>query len=104
MKLGVVCCDAGATYQLLAYLKNKNLDKLIGYFSGPAKIIYPEFIPNIHLVDSVEEVIYSCDNLFTGTGWSSDVEHNARVLAAEKGVFSIAALDHWVNYLDRFHV
>ena len=48
------------------------------------------------------KVIYSCDNLFTGTGWSSDVEHNARVLAAEKGVFSIAALDHWVNYLDRF--
>ena len=102
MKLGVVCCDAGATNQLLAYLKSKNLDNLIGYFSGPAKKIYPEFVPNIRLVDNIEEVVSSCDELFTGTGWSSDIEHDARVLAAQKGVFSTAAIDHWVNYYDRF--
>lgn len=102
MRLGVVCCDAGATNQLLAYIQSRRLDNLVGYFCGPAKIIFSEFVPHIKLVESVEEVVSSCDKLFTGTGWSSDVEHNARVLAAEKNIFSTAALDHWVNYLERF--
>lgn len=102
MRLGVVCCDAGATNQLLAFIQSRNFDDLVGYFCGPANIIFPEFVPNIKRVKSVEEAVSSCDNLFTGTGWSSDVEHKARVLAAEKNIFSTAVLDHWVNYAERF--
>lgn len=102
MGLGVVCCDAGAANQLLAFLKSQCTDDIVGYFSGPAKQIYPEFIPNVRVVNRIEDVVTSCDELISGTGWSSDIEHNARILASEAGVFSTAVLDHWVNYLDRF--
>jgi hypothetical protein len=40
--------------------------------------------------------------LISGSGWSSDLEHNARVLARERGIPSVAVLDHWVNYRVRF--
>jgi hypothetical protein len=38
----------------------------------------------------------------TGTGWSSDLEHRARVLFKQRGVPTVAVLDHWVNYPQRF--
>ncbi len=40
--------------------------------------------------------------LISGTGWSSDLEHNARALARRRGIPSVAVLDHWVNYRARF--
>ena len=40
--------------------------------------------------------------LITGTGWASCLEHDARELARERGIRSIAVIDHWTNYADRF--
>ena len=40
--------------------------------------------------------------LISGTGWASDIEHQARRLARSRGVRSVAVIDHWVNYAERF--
>ena len=40
--------------------------------------------------------------LISGTGWQSDLEHRARLLAHQLGIPSIAVLDHWSNYCERF--
>ncbi|MGI8943684.1 MAG: hypothetical protein ACR2FJ_05520 [Qipengyuania sp.] len=40
--------------------------------------------------------------LLSGTGWASDFEHRARLRAKALGILSIAVLDHWVNYTERF--
>ena len=40
--------------------------------------------------------------LLSGTGWASSFEHEARVLARAAGLRSIAVIDHWVNYAERF--
>ena len=40
--------------------------------------------------------------LISGTGWSSDLEHNARAQARQRGIPNVAVLDHWVNYRARF--
>ena len=40
--------------------------------------------------------------VITGTGWSSDLEHQARKLAFSRNIPSVAVLDHWVNYRERF--
>ncbi len=37
-------------------------------------------------------------SIITGTGWASDLEHSARLLAASHGKPTIAVIDHWVNY------
>jgi hypothetical protein len=40
--------------------------------------------------------------LITGTGWASNLEFEARRLAKQIGLHSIAVLDHWSNYEERF--
>jgi hypothetical protein len=40
--------------------------------------------------------------VLTGTGWSSCLEHKARLKAKKNGIRSIAVIDHWVNYKERF--
>ena len=40
--------------------------------------------------------------MLTGTSWSSSLEHKARKLASYKDTYSIAVIDHWVNYKKRF--
>ncbi|MDA9133112.1 hypothetical protein N9K58_07595 [Alphaproteobacteria bacterium] len=42
-------------------------------------------------------------SLLSGTGWASDLEHQARKVARARGIRTIAVLDHWVNYSERFH-
>jgi hypothetical protein len=40
--------------------------------------------------------------LLSGTGWASDLEHEARRMALTQSIPSIAVIDHWVNYRERF--
>jgi hypothetical protein len=40
--------------------------------------------------------------LISGTGWASDLEHRARRLARQRDIPSVAVLDHWLNYRERF--
>jgi len=48
------------------------------------------------------EALAGAATVLTGTGWQSTLEFDALGLAAQLGVPSIAYLDHWVHYRERF--
>lgn len=99
----IVAHDAGAANHIFAWLRsgliNRDQSKLC--LDGPALEIYrrshPDFV-NLTL----EEVLSDAATVISGTGWASDLEHRARVQAAERNLLSIAVIDHWTNYTERF--
>ena len=42
------------------------------------------------------------DKIVTGTGWMTDIEKKAIRYAMKNNIFCISAIDHWVNYKERF--
>ena len=55
-----------------------------------------------HFVSSIEDSLLNSTCLISGTGWESSLEHHSRKIAAQKGIYNITLLDHWVNYNERF--
>ena len=51
---------------------------------------------------SLEHALPLANSLLSGTGWASDLEHEARRRAQELSLPSVAVIDHWVNYEARF--
>jgi hypothetical protein len=98
----VVACDAGASAHIAAWLAPcPSLGKYC--LDGPAVGIFEAaFEASIDRRYSLSQVICGSELVITGTGWSSDLEHRARVFAKELGIPSVAVLDHWCNYRDRF--
>lgn len=98
--LGVVACDAGAANLIAAWAP------LLPSFlticaEGPAKDIFTKAWP-LAKFSTMEEVIVGSKMVLTGTGWSSNLEHDARRFAIKAGIPTIAVIDHWVNYPERF--
>jgi hypothetical protein len=106
--LAVVCHDAGAANLVFAWLKamalaGAELSNWRICLAGPALSIWSQNpMKDAALVLDPAEALVGARTLLTGTGWSSSLEHNARLLAAQRGIRSIAAIDHWVNYRARF--
>jgi len=100
--VGIVCHDAGGTNQILALLRHTNFVSVSAYVEGPAKKLWDEAFPDSYIYNNLSELLAKSGTLITGTGWASNLEHIARVEAKAKGIYSIAVLDHWVNYEDRF--
>ncbi|MDP3514156.1 MAG: hypothetical protein Q8S20_15565, partial [Sulfuritalea sp.] len=68
---------------------------------GPACILWENALPGTRNLP-IEETLNDAASLLSGTGWASDLEHEARKLALTKGIRNIAVLDHWTNYRERF--
>lgn len=100
--IGIVCHDAGAANQVLAMLERGVFIEPLLYFEGPALKLLRQSEINSCIVESLEELVKKVSTMITGTGWGADLEHNARVRAIQKNIHSIAVLDHWVNYRERF--
>lgn len=100
--VGVVCFDAGGANQVFSFLENNKPESLYLMLGGPAKRLINNFTFNGQLVNDLSELLNKVDTLITGTGWASDLEHSARLHAKICGKSSIAILDHWVNYRNRF--
>jgi hypothetical protein len=98
---GVVCNDAGGAGQIVAMLADWNLSPRWVRAEGPAKNIWKQMLPSSRFVNDLSW-FDSISTLLTSTGWSGNVEHEARSHAKSKGIYSIAVLDHWVNYESRF--
>lgn len=98
----VVCHDAGAANIVLAGLLTTRRSDWRAYMRGPAQQLWNESFPGVALCHTLDSAIEGAELLVTGTGWASDVEYEARVLARNYGVYSIAVIDHWVNYDERF--
>lgn len=101
-RYAVVCHDAGAANILLS--NEAAIDNPAAYYalSGPALQKWGCSIATDKLTADITHVIDEIDVIVTGTGWSSNVEHNARVTAIKHNIHCIALIDHWVNYLPRF--
>ena len=109
--VSVVCHDAGAANLVFAWLLewaeadllNKHEFKLL--LQGPAiKAWQLEPVPllQVQLHTELSSALTGCQSVLTGTGWASSLEHDARQLAATLQIPSIAVIDHWVNYNQRF--
>jgi hypothetical protein len=99
--IAVVAHDAGAANLIISWLKKWN-EPVRPYMEGPAEKLWKAAFPSMHLYLSLRDALNDASSVITGTGWASNLEHNARVLAGELGLYSVAVLDHWVNYPMRF--
>jgi hypothetical protein len=100
--LAVVCHDAGATNLILAWLGAAKGPDCRALMQGPAAKLWAQAFGSAPTCASLEEALSGAALLLSGTGWASDLEHEARKRARERGVRSIGVVDHWVNYRERF--
>jgi hypothetical protein len=96
----VVSHDAGGAEILSSYVRQSGLDCHY-VLEGPARKIFERKLGSIEM-SSLEQAIRQSASILCGTSWQSDIEINAIKLARSLGKRSIAFLDHWVNYRDRF--
>ncbi|MEM0912882.1 MAG: hypothetical protein AAGJ37_18045 [Pseudomonadota bacterium] len=101
-KYAIVCHDAGAANILMSNDAANGFPAAYYLLSGPALRKWGSDIPSQKRISQIDDVIDKIDVLITGTGWASNVEHNARICAEETGLYSMALVDHWVNYRARF--
>lgn len=102
--LAVVCHDAGACNVILPWLRRPDLS-LRPVMDGPAARLFRGRFGAAAPTGSGHELEAALDGaamLLSGTGWASDLEHRARRLARQRGLFSAAVIDHWINYPMRF--
>jgi len=98
-----VCAhDAGAASHLAAWLEPFQ-PQLRLCLAGPAEPLFNDRLGTGNRNRyNLEDVLEGALVLISGTGWASDLEHRARLLACKRSIPSVAVLDHWVNYRDRF--
>ena len=108
--VAVVCHDAGAANLVFAWLRHwfdaglLDQHKFNLVLQGPAEKAWqhhPVPLPHLELHNSLD-AIEGCHSVLTGTGWASNLEHQARQTAQALDIPSIAVVDHWVNYPMRF--
>jgi hypothetical protein len=99
--IAVVAHDAGAANLIIAWLKSWG-KPVRAHMRGPAAALWEKSFPSEPLFHSHGDVLQGVRSLVSGTGWASTFEHDARVIASELGLYSVAVLDHWVNYSMRF--
>lgn len=100
MKVALVSHDAGGAEVVSSYVRQHGLECVCAV-SGPALQIFEQKLGAIAQL-SLDEAITQCDWLLCGTSWQSDVEWRAIELARVFGKRSVAFLDHWTNYPERF--
>jgi len=99
-RVAVVSHDAGGAEILSSWLL-RYTESYILVLDGPAVNIFKRKFGNCSIVP-LEEAIEQCDWILCGTSWQSSLERNAFALAKSVGKRSVAFLDHWVNYKERF--
>lgn len=100
MRQAIVCHDAGAAEILSSYARQCGT----GFYyvvAGPAIKVFQRKLGNIK-IQTLQSIISKLDSVLCGTGWQTDYEYKAIELARLHGVHSIAFLDHWMHYLERF--
>lgn len=99
--ISVACHDAGGTNLIIGWLKGIPGIQVKAHLGGPAVSLWEKAFPGAGNL-ALGEALTGTSLLLSGTGWASSLEHDARVAARQRGLPSIAALDHWVNYAERF--
>ena len=103
-KLAIVAHDAGGAEILSSHVRREGSafqNGCVFVLAGPALAIFERKLGAIAGV-SLAEALPQVSTLLCGTGWQSDWELDAIEAAHRYGKKSIAFLDHWVNYRERF--
>lgn len=102
--VAIVSHDAGAANHIIAWLESGLIElkhtKIC--MVGPAFILLNKSGIATDGNHKFKEILDNCSLLISGTGWSSDIEYNALKKALERGIKTIAVIDHWTNYRERF--
>ncbi|MDB9915754.1 hypothetical protein OAD30_02900 [Alphaproteobacteria bacterium] len=99
---GICCNDAGAAELISSYILHcKPTQKFIFSLKGPSIEIFEKKLGKLKLY-SLDLMIEKSDQIFSGTGWSTEFEITGIKKARELGKYVIVFLDHWVNYKQRF--
>jgi len=112
-KILVVSHDAGGSEVISAYVKaEKKKFDFICYVAGPAKKIFQRkkikkivLLPNNLPQSTIRKILKKNSNveaLLLDTSWESSLEIKFLKEAKKSGIRTIAFLDHWINYRERF--
>ena len=96
----VISHDAGGAEILSSYVRQSEVPWLYS-LAGPALEV---FCTKLGFIESLplEDAIGQSEWVLCGTSWQSDIECRAIELSRASGKRSVAFLDHWVNYQERF--
>lgn len=100
--IAVVCHDAGAANIVLAEMKAAPELKFLPVMQGPAAKLWVQNGLKESALLTLDNALFTARSVLTGTGWATDLEHDARKRAVHLGLTSVAVIDHWVNYAARF--
>jgi hypothetical protein len=98
--LAIVSHDAGGAELLSSYVRQQGIS-CIYVLEGPARHVFERKLGPIQ-VTSLKSALNLASSLLCGTSWQSDLEFNAIGRACARGKHTIAFLDHWVNFRERF--
>jgi hypothetical protein len=98
----VVCHDSGAANLILEEMRDNPDHTWRAVFEGPAERLWMAAGSPGGRLWKLENAIVNGESVLSGTGWASNLEHEARQLARAAGLPSVAVIDHWVNYAARF--
>lgn len=96
----IVSHDAGGAEILASYVAQQGLKCLL-VLAGPAVKVFERRLGPVKL-SMLEEAVADCDWLLCGTGWQSDLEWQAIKLGRRSGKRTVAFLERWGNYRERF--
>jgi hypothetical protein len=99
MKTAIVCHDAGGAEVISNYIKD--IDNYYLVLEGPAKNIFKKKFKKKNFY-KLEKIINKCDRILCGTSIKSNLEVNAIKYGKKFNIKTIAFLEHWVNYRERF--
>ena len=100
--IAVVCHDAGAANIVLAEMLAAPDVNFLPVMQGPAARLFTDSGFAASTLLTLDGALLHAKSVLSGTGWASELEHDARCRAKAMHLKSIAVIDHWVNYADRF--
>lgn len=98
--VAIVSHDAGGA-EILSSLLKRDRPAAVCALAGPALNVFGRKLPAMPNMKP-EEAIGQADWLLCGTSWQSSLERDAILIAKQQGKRSVAFLDHWTNYPERF--
>lgn len=99
-RVAIVSHDAGGAEILSSWLLRSD-DLCSVVLEGPAIGIFARKCFGVERL-TLTEAITTCDWVLCGTGWASDLERKAIKIGRQQGKKTVAFLDHWANYKERF--
>ncbi len=100
IKTAVVSHDAGGAEILSNFIK-RDINNYYFILKGPAKKIFKNKFGKIQ-ISRLSNIIQKCNLILSGTSVKSNLEVNAIKYGRKFNIKSIAFLEHWINYKERF--